>query len=282
MPTQTESIQRSQAIEAFAATARKAKLAEESSTNRQHEAAEALMVAGCELLALEGNHRNGNELSPHLKIHLDRESSHLAGHIDLGPARADKRRAVLARALPLVSEQRQGSSTASQLATKLNTPSRGRPLQLLTSDESRPIEKQFSGTLKREFNGADARNLVAALSDLKTSLNVHLRRMESVFDREYAHRDVPQASPSARGKRARSFESDSSPPPQSRARMASSELNIYEYPDTLPARTTDRNDERSSSNQRPGDFLTYERRASFKSGSVATIAHRWRGRCGPR
>ncbi|KJF65640.1 hypothetical protein [Rhizobium nepotum] len=303
MPIQTERSDQSHAMDAFAAAAREAKLAEDVSADRRGKAAEELMAAGCELLAVEGNRHHGNELSPHLKIHLDRVSAHLADHIGQGPAMADKRRAVLARALPFASEQKQGATTDLQLATALNTPSRGRPLQLLNKDETRPVERRFS----REFTGAGARNLVAALSDLQTSLNVHSRRMESVFDLEHAHRDVPQpprspsfiaatpdsgriwASPAYGGdresispgssppptagrKRERSYDSDTSLPPLRRARMDSPDFNIHEDPDAIPARRANGNDEWQSSRQRRQGFAIYEDPPHSNPGALQPVA----------
>jgi hypothetical protein len=305
MPTQIEPSDQSQAMETFAVAAREAKLAEESSADQRGRTAEALMAAGCELLAVEDNLHHGKELSPHLKIHFDRVSAHLAGHIDPGPAMTDKRRAVLARALPLVAEQRQGDTSDPQLAAKLNTPSRGRPLQLLKNDDTRPAEMRFSGVLKREFNGADARNLVAALSDLQTSLNVHSRRMESVFDLDHAHRDVPQplrspsfiaatpdreriwaspvygedrestspgSSPPTSGrKRERPYDSDTSLPPPRRARIGSPDFNIHEDRDIPPARGAARNDEWPSRRQRSESFAIYEDAPHSSPGALQPV-----------
>lgn len=305
MPTQIEASDRSQAMETFAVAAREAKLAQESSAHRKSMTAEALMAAGCELLAVEGNLHYGKELSPHLKIHLDRVSTHLANHIDPGPVMTDKRRAVLARALPLVAEQRRGGTSETQIATTLNTPSRGRPLQPLKNDDARPDEMGFSGVLKRELNDADARNLVAALRDLQTSLNVHSRRMESVFDLEHAHRDVPQplhspsfiattpnreriwaspvyggdrenASPvssppmAAGRKRERSYDSDTSLPPSRRARIDSPDFTIYEDRDILPARRTGRNDEWPRG-QRSRDFAIHEDPPHSNPGALQPV-----------
>lgn len=305
MPTRTEPSDQSHAMDSFAAAAREAKLAEGSPADHRGRAAEALMATGCELLAVEANLHCGKELSPHLKIHLDRVSAHLTNHIDPGPAMTDKRRAVLARALSLVSEQRQGGADP-QLATALNTPSRGRPLQRLNNDDTRPAERQFSAVLKREFNGADARSLVAALSDLQTSLNVHSQRMESVFDLEHAHRDVPQPSrspsfiaatpnrertsaspvyggdmesispgsspPMAGRKRELSYDSDASLPPRRKARLNSSNLNIDEDRDAIPVRRANRNDEWPSPGQRPRGFAIYEDGPHSNSGTLQPMA----------
>lgn len=185
------------AMDTFADAARAAKFEERAAGDNLHaahdgrkRASKALMAAGCDLLAVEGAKHRGEELSPHLKVHLDRVAANLDHHIDSGPVMVDKRRAVMARALPYVGKQEKAEISDAALAQELNAP--GRSLQLRNRLVTSPTsEKAFSGVPQRGFDGAEARSLLTALNDLQKSLNVHSQTMTSVFALAQADRDLP-------------------------------------------------------------------------------------------